>query len=318
MTATIKPPDKGPAERRRLRLSSMEILGFSDSSSTWSESTLPPVPGETRRGRHETTVADLQPEDFGGRLTGGNIRWGLVTTLVLLFAGLLGVGVWLSQRTGAEERASLTTLDSRATDLAAAIPTLEQASDQLLDAGPSQRAVDLLTLESAARGLFEASGDLGNTRTDFRSAASQASSSTLDGIRLATGARSYRSAVIPLLEAPALETDPEIIALDEAARQFGSWQLAFDDVRTALPDGVLSPVSEQLDILSGDLATILGRYVDALRQNDETEAERVLADLDDRLTTIEAQLDATLVEVQTRIDVRIAEANEALSRILGN
>ncbi len=317
MTATIKPPDKVAAERRALRLSLMEILGFSDFSSTWSEAPTPSL-DVPRRGRHEATVADLQPQEFGGRLTGGNVRWGLVVTLVISFMGFSGLALWLYQRPVAEERASLDLLDTSAAELEAAMPTLEQANLNLLDAGTSDGNPGLFAVESAARALFEASGELAEGQTDYRLAAAQASRATLDGVRLATASSSYRAAVVPMLRVPAFETDRELIALDEAARQFGDWQLAFDDVRSALPDGVLPAVSEQLDLLSGDLASILGKYVDALRADDETGAQVVLADLDDRLTLIENQLDDTIAEVQARIDGRIGEAHEALDRILDN
>lgn len=318
MTATISPPDKGPAERHGLRLSSMEILGFSDSASTWSDAP-PPTPSESpRRGRHETTVADLQPQEFGGRLTGSNVRWGLVSLMVLLFVGVVGLGYWLYQRPIAQEQASLGQLDTRAADLEATLPLLEQANEDLLTETPAGEAADLFEVESAARALFETSGDLGSSQTDARAAASQASSSTLDAVRLATAAGSYRAAVLPQLEAPALETDPELIALDEAARQFGDWQLSFNDVRTALRGDVMSGVTEQLDILSGDLAAVLGRYVDALREDDMAAADSVLADLDGRLADIRDQLDSAVGDVQVRIDERIAEAGSALGRITGN
>lgn len=319
MTATIKPPDKRSDERRALRLSSMEILGFSDAESTWSDS----VPTEetssvSRRGRHEATVADLIPEELGGRLTGGNIRWGLVAMTVLLVAGLAGLGYWIYQRPQAQEQTSLATLTSQASALQSAIPALDQRSDELLTADPSAGSGALDDVERAARSLFATSSDLGSSQVEVRTAASQASGSALDGVRLTTGAGSYRAAVVPMLAAPELETDPELIELDEAARQFGDWQLSFDNVRTALPDAVLPDVNQQLDILSGDLPSILGRYVDALREDDTTAADEVMADLGERLGAIRDELDESLAEVQTRVDARIEETRLALDRILGD
>lgn len=318
MTATIKPPDKGPAERHGLRLSSMEILGFSDSSSMWSDAPTSAPPKSPRRGRHETTVADLQPQEFGGRLTGSNVRWGLVSLMVLLFVGVVGLGYWLYQRPIAQEQASLSQLNTRAADLETALPRLAQANEDLLAETPTGEASDLFEVESAARVLFETSGELGSSQTDTRAAASQASSSTLDAVRLATATGSYRAAVLPQLEAPVLETDPELIALDEAARQFGDWQLSFNEVRTALRGDVLTDVTEQLDILSGDLAAVLGRYVDALREDDMSAANSVVGDLDGRLADVREQLDSAVSDVQLRIDERIAEARAALGRIAGD
>jgi hypothetical protein len=315
MTATIKPPDKGPAERRGLRMSSMEILGFSDSTSTWSDSPTPPTSETTHRGRHETTVADLQPEEFGGRLIGGNVRWGLVTIFALLLLGLVGFGYWVYQRPLTQQQASLDALATDASELEDVIPVLEEVNAELLTSEPSTVSADLSTVETAARSLFDRSGEISGSQ-DVRAAASQASRSALDGVRLAIEARSYRAAVLPILEAPQLETDPALIELDEAARQFGSWQLSFDNVRTALPDDVLSSVTERLDIISGDLAAVLSSYVDALREDDKAGAEAVLADLAAHLDETRGSLETALGDVQTRVDVRLEEVGLAIDRIL--
>lgn len=317
MTATIKPPPERRSRRRAIRLSSMEILGFSDSASTWFDSPVETAPPTPHRGRHETTVADLQPEDFGGRLDGSNIRWGVIAPAALILVAIAWFGYWLYQRPIAQQQASLSDVTAQAEELRATLPELQGFNDELLDpeaAGDSS----LAGVAATARSLFEASGGLGPTQDGIRAASSQASASALDAIGLATETRSYRAAVLPLLDTPGLETDPELIALDEAARRFGDWQLGFDEVLSALPDGVLSDVTEQLDTLSGDLATIMGDYVDALRTDDPTAAEAVLADLGLRLRAIEDELDGTTAEIQTRVDGRISEAIDALGRILEN
>ena len=317
MTATIKPPEKERPERRSLRFSSMEVLGFADSESTWSDSApVSSVPKTARRGRHEATVADLRPEDPGDRLIGGNVRWGLVAMILLLIGGGTAAGLWLYQQPAAQEAASVATVTSEASELATSLPTLEQFNSDLTAAEPTAGASALSGLEATARSLFAASADLGSGQTGMRAAASQASGSTLDAIRLATEARSYRAAVLPMLTPPELETDPELIELDEAARQFGDWQLGFDNVRTALPENILSDVTQQLDILSGDLSTLLGRYVDALREDDPAAVERVMSDLSERLAAVDQLLVSELQAIQARIETRIDEARQALDRIL--
>lgn len=316
MTATLRPPAKDSDDRRVLRFSSMEILGFSDSASTWSESPTPTTPRTTKRGRHEATVADLAPVDIGGPLTRGNVRWWLVTVILLLVAGLAGLGYLVYRRPMVQELASIETVLAQASDLASAIPVLEQFNKNMPDADPSRGTSELFAVESSARSLFEASGQLESSHADMKTAASQASTSVLDGIRLATEAHSYRAALLPVLQTPDLETDPDLIELDEAARMFGDWQLGFNNVRGALPDAVLADVTQQLDILSGDLASIMGRYVDALREDDRVQAEKVRADLGLRLEEIESQLDTTLADVQTRVDIRIEEALAALDQVL--
>lgn len=319
MTATIKPPEKDRSERRGLKFSSMEILGFADSESTWSDAApAGSAPKVVRRGRHEATVADLRPEDPGDRLTGSNVRWGLVAMILLLIGGAAAAGLWLYQRPAAQEASSVATLTAQASELESALPTLEQFNTDFLATDIPAETSGLATLEATARSLFAASADLGSGQTEMRTAASQASGSTLDAIRLATEARSYRAAVLPMLTPPELETDPELIELDEAARQFGDWQLGFDNVRTALPESILSDVSQQLDILSGDLSTLLGRYVDALREDDPAAVERVMTDLSERLTAVDELLESELGAIQARVETRMDEARQALDRILAD
>lgn len=326
MTATINPPDKGTKPRRRpLRFSSLEVLGFSDAESVWSEppaNTLSVPDHDTLfRGRHEAgpdPLAGWSPEDVGSRLSGSNIRWGLVVVATLAIAAAAAFGYWLWQRPVAEAQASQQAVTGQAASLQADLAALDQINraltDDQIDAGPG--ALD--RIETEARALFEASGALPSTGSDVRTAASQAASATLDGVRLLRGASAYRAAVTPALAAPALETDPELIALDEAARAFGGWQHDFDDIRTALPAGVLSEVTQDLDILSGELATIMGRYVDALREDDQPGAQSVLLDLTNRLSQVGRSLDESLENVQERVGNRITEAGNALERIVGS
>lgn len=293
----------------------MEILGFSDSASTWSDTPVEAPPVTPRRGRHEATVADLRPEEFGSRLTGSNIRWGVTALVALTLAGLAWLGYWLYQRPIVLQEESLAAVSARAEELQETLPALQRFNEDLLAAEPTVAASSLTAVEASARSLFEASGGLGAGQDGIRAAASQASSSTLDAIRLVGEARSYRAAVAPLLETPALQTDPELVALDEAARRFGDWQLGFDAMRGALPDGVLPEVTDQLDALSGDLATVMGDYVDALRTDNAIAAESVLADLGLELGAIGDELDGAIAEIQTRVDARISQASDALGQI---
>lgn len=97
MTATTKPPIRERRSHRPIRFFSMETLGFSNPSATWTDSPISiphTTPATSRRGRHEApepepmTVADWDPEDFGTRLSGRNIRWSIVTmVLMMLCAG---------------------------------------------------------------------------------------------------------------------------------------------------------------------------------------------------------------------------------------
>ncbi len=325
MTATTKPPDNRTSTRRQLRFSSLETLGFSDATTTWSESPLKTVetadePQVQRRGRHEAEpdpLSDWHPEEIGRRLIGGNVRWSLVAVLVLVVAGAVALAYWLYQHPSAIEQASLATVTEHALALDASLSVLEEFNAALLEDTESTGTADLFALQGEARTLFNSSGALDGSATDLRAAALRAASSTLDGIRLADTAHSYRAAVLPILVAPRLETDPALIALDEAARQFGTWQLSFDQVRTALPDEVLPNVTQQLDILAGDLTSIMGRYVDALREDDANAANGALLEMSSRLAQIHSVLNNAIADIQERVSERVDESRESLDRILG-
>jgi hypothetical protein len=319
MTATINPPENGRSSRRRpIRFMSMESLGFSDATTIWSDRPPPPA---VPRGRHlarppePAALADWKPEDVGHRLTGGNFRWGVTIGLLAVTGALAYFGIWLYQRPAAQAEISLAGLTTHATALQSALRTLEEFNNDLLGLDPATTTAALFDIESRARALFDASGDLARDQTGLRAAATQAAGSAMDGLRLAGDAHSYRLAVFPILVAPELETDPALVELDEAARSFGAWQLKFDEVRTALPDGILPDVTARLDMLSGDLTSILGQYVDALREDDMSAAAAVLATLATRLTEVEETLSASLDEIQRRVEVRIEETRQALDRL---
>lgn len=324
MTATIKPSAKGDRARRRaLRFSSMESLGFSDATSVWTDSETPLV--EPEKGRHVApmrapeTLADWAPEDFGRQLTGRDVRWHRIAAVVLVVGTLAGFGFWLYQRPEARDLASVGDVRDQARMLATAMPTLVEFNEGLTgDGDTTSGTAALFEVESVARTLFEASASLPDDQLDMRSTSSDAAGSAIDGLRLVGDAHSYRSAVLPYLTAPALETDPSLIELDQAARSFGEWQLRFDEMRTALPDGILPDVTRQVDVLSGDLTSIMGRYVDALRQDDGPAAVDVVADLRYRLTQIDSSLSAALGDIQRRVQVHIGEADRAIQALLAD
>lgn len=333
MTATIRPPERGSHTRGPLRVTSLETLGFSDAVSVWSDTrpripltpSVPPV-GDgrvVRRGRHEAppppepdTVADWVPAEFGGRLTGSNIRWALVAVIVTLVAGAAVFGYWLYQRPGSLQEASTIEVTARATALETALPALEEFNSGLLTADPITGTSSLFAVESEARALFEASGGLATSQSELRRAASEAAASALDGIRLASETHSYRVAVLPILQIPDLVTDRSLIELDEAARSFGDWQLSFDNVRTALPESVMSDVTLRLDVLSTDLPSFLTSYVDALREDDSAAARTAVSDLSARLDEIGESLADSVEGIQTRVSLRIEETRQALHRLL--
>lgn len=319
MTATTGPPTKEGRRRRRIRFSSMETLGFSNPSSIWSDHTPPDV---ARRGKHEKvapepdTLADWQPQAMENRLNGRDFRWSIILSSILVIIGLAAAAYWIYQRTDTTSAQAVDAVHEEAINLREALPSLEKFN-AALPGDETGLDADAALVDKAARGLFEAAGGLADTESGLRSAAGTAASSALDALRLVTEADSYRVAVAPILVTPALETDPQLVQLDDAVRGFGNWQLHFDEVRTALPDGVLSDTTEQLDILSGDLSGFLASYMDALRGDDGRKAQRTLEELNRRLEGIHEQMVSSVAAVQTRVSNQIDETRRALDRMLG-
>jgi len=269
----------------------------------------------------ETAVDPLtawEPTEFGGRrYDGSNFRLSLLVVFLIAIAGVGAFAYWLYQRPVVEATANAAAVASTATALDDSLPSLETFNATLVDSEPAADTADLFAVDAAARALFEASAALGNDSVQARSAAASAAGSALDGVRLAGDTHAYKMAVLPLLVTPSLETDPALVELDAAARSFGEWQLRFDAVRTALPEGVLPGVTEQLDVLSGDLNTILTGYLDALRSDDPSAVTPVIADLENRLTEVGALMSAAVEETQSRVTARIAETRAALSQLAG-
>jgi hypothetical protein len=300
----------------------MESLGFSDASSTWSDNPIV-VPFVEPRGRHVAPppppdlLADWQPEEIGSRLTGSNVRWGLISLLFVLAAGLAATAIWAYQRPAALAEASTEAVTAEATALATALPTLESFNVDLLVGDQTFISSDLFAVEGAARTLFQVSGDISSNESGVRSAATTAASAALDGVRILSDAQAYQMAIVPILVVPGLETDPALIELDEAARTFGDWQMRFDEVRTALPEGSMPKVTEQLDIVSGNLAATLTSYLDALRTDDRTAAASVVTELGVRLETVGTALTAALEDAQREVAGRIGETRQALDVLLG-
>lgn len=273
---------------------------------------------ETAPAPEPDPLADWEPQDIAPRLAGGNIRWGVVTTLIVLIVAALGLSFWAYQRTAARDDVPIeASLGDDIDGLLASLGSLEALNDALVAETPGLESIDIGDVDAAARQLFEAGGELPHSQTEARYLAAGAAGSALDGVRLAGEARSYLLAVAPLLDAPALETDPSVIALDDAVRAFGDWQLWFDEVRTALPDNVLSSATEQLDVLSGDLTSILGDYIDGLREDDQAAAAAAVGELSSRLDDVHAMLDGSLGRTWDLVGQRISETRDALAQLQG-
>jgi hypothetical protein len=296
----------------------MESLGFSNPESIWTDSpnadpAISLIAASEADIVANQTMADWAPTEVTERLGGRSFRWGVLLFSVAVIAALAGAAWWIYQRPATEAAAATAAVIDDAENLQSSLTGLEEFNAGLEVAGEDADTAGLFVADAAARQLFADSGALPATESATRSAAAAASSATLDGVRLASDAHAYLNAVGPILVAPDLETDPNLVELDEAARSFGDWQLRFDQVRTALPDGVLPGITEQLDVLSGDLSAILTAYVDALRTDDGGAVTEVLAGLSGRLQDVAGELETELVATKAEVTDRIAEARAALT-----
>ena len=314
MTAT-RPRARGRhSVRRPLRFSSLESLGFTDSTThVWSDPPSPPTPPDPIEPE---TLADWRPEEIGGRLVGSNVRWSVIVLLVATVAVMAGVGVWLYQRPAAEAEAAASGLITQASRVETALPALDRFNQDLLTAENLTADTALVELEREVRTMFEASTALGESRAEVANAAAQAVDSALEGVRLAREAIAYRLAVLPILAAPPLETDPNRIELDEAARLFGDWQIIFDETLEALPEDLLSEITVRLNGISTELPSLLNQYMDALRGDDAAGAAAVLTDLGTRLAEVDASMKTALEGVQRQVTEHIAATRTALATII--
>ncbi len=304
----------------------MEALGFIDTpgiAGTWTTTAVPPTTAVTRPTSQIAPAidpfVDWQPTEVGSRLLRGRIRWGLASASLLMAAGLIGIGFWIYQRPAALASEALTKVQTSASALSPELVAAQELNNRLLDQGlmPNTVMAALLTLDSKARDLFTTSATLPSSEATFRTRAADSASGALDASRLLGTSYAYRAAVIPILAAPEFETDASLVALDDAARQFGEWQSKFDSVRSALPAGTLSPVTTELAIISGDLDSLQTRYLDAIRKGDRWGAITVGNELNHRLANAEGILYSGLSEVQAKVQSRIDKALSTIELLLG-
>lgn len=332
MTATIRRPDPNQARQRRprrarVRFSFMESLGFIESPTTVSRTWAPPYPvpsqgtplAPVKRGAHERTVADLDPIDTTSELLSRNVRWGVVATSTVVLLGLGVLAGWLWQRPSSLAEAAVSELTTSAADLAPKLESLQEATATLGASQIDTSAINLATLsvDAAARELFNASAALPASQSGPRTQAADIASRALDASRILSDATAYRAAAVQILAAPAFETNPELIALDEAVRQIGSWRLNFDQIRSALPEGTMSSISNQLHVISGNLESIQNRYIDGLREDDQRAAESALLELAVQLEVAETLLTRSLGETQESVAGLIEESLTGIDRLLG-
>lgn len=314
----------------------MEMFGFIDTPNTVSTTVVRPQPAPSQPvvGRHEAIpgrvvpaeesptapeeefdpFADWTPQEVGARLTKGRIRWGLVTSLVVLFAALLAGAYWLYQLPEAEARQARAAVTQSGTDAVSDLTALTTLADGLT--GPSLDPANvnrvLLSFDASTRSLFESGGALPASDGLARASALDIAGKMSDAQRLFTEGSTYRNAVIPMLEPPALESDTSLVTLDDASAAFSDWEVRFDTIRASLPNGAFADITAGLDAIAASLPDAQRDYLDAVRIEDSTAAAAVLAGIEEALDEVRASLFAVLGNVQERVQSLIEDALGAL------
>lgn len=317
---------RSQAKKSRLpRLFSMELLGFMDSpgvAGTWSP--IPEPSGNGAPGRHTpqeelARIADQAPTDVGSELFQGNIRWSVLAALVIIGAGIAALGAWVTQKPVSDRAEAIAAVEGTAAELRLAVAEMTALNEGLAGAEVDTASVNekLSRVDALARELFTASAALPQSDATIRARATDVSSEALDATKLLREAYAYRATVLPVLAPPVLETDPQLIEIDEAVRQFGAWQSRFDEVRTALPEAFMEKVTIELGSISGQLEAMLSDYVDALRSENASSAADAVDSLERRLSTAETTLFSALGDVQTRVQRHIDASKFALGLLVG-
>jgi hypothetical protein len=305
----------------------METLGFFDEPvliPTWSTPiSTPLVPAAPAPSQHtapspgEDFLAGWRSTTVESRLLKGRVRWGLAVTLTLLVAGLSVLALWLYRQPQVAAAQALVQAEEAAADLDARLYALEDLNRSLLsdELDLTEATAVLFAVDDTARALFRSSAELTSAPSAVRSQAADAAGEALDAANRLGDLIAYQTAVAPYLAVPQLETDPTLISLEEAARLFGKWRADFDQVRTALPTGVLPEVGTQLTLVSAALEAVERRYLDSLRA--DTDATESLEGLSQRLAEVERSLEEALTSAQAEIAERIGRSRQALEALLG-
>ncbi|MFQ5522827.1 MAG: hypothetical protein ACE5F5_04540 [Acidimicrobiia bacterium] len=301
----------------------METLGFfevPEAVPTWSTSVAAvsaqlPESEAPQRSTRDDFLTSWEPAE--PRALGKRVRWGLALTLTLLVASLSSLALWLYRQPEAEAAQALTRVQDAASRLDQELMALDDMNASLLapDQDLTQATAVLLTVDELARSLFESSVELSPAQAELKVRAADAASQALEAARQLDDLLAYHAAMASVLVAPSMETDPELITLEEAARLFGEWRAGFDRIRTNLPDGVLPEVTAELNLISAELETIQRQYLDALRSGTmATEPQQTLS-----LRLVEASqiLGESLGVSRAAIAERIERARSALAPLVG-
>ncbi|CAN5826598.1 hypothetical protein BH23ACT4_BH23ACT4_06950 [soil metagenome] len=334
---TVKTHRKAKA----VRYSMMESLGFTETPTVTYTTPRVAIPDAPRTPRHlaptpstrhgtveeiwntteldTASMADWAPIEVEKRLN-KRVRL-LLVAIWILIVGVIGAGgVWLWQNSDRSSETAIAgvqqagsalgeTLDPLATATALIDPANGPMPDSILPA--------VADADATSRELFSAAADLSGTQAGSRSVATDAATLTLEATRNLSNLSAYIGAVTPILTAPNLITEPELIDLQTAVAEFGTWRSTFGMVLSNLPERVMPELTAELDAIRNDLEAMQGAYVDGLREDDRVAALDAVRAVEGRLATAWGIL---LVEVETAkvaITGQIDDAREAVLSLTG-
>ena len=309
------------ARRRRPRFALMESLGFYEQTTAAkpARATAVVVPNQPSPPPVVDPFDGWTPTTFGRQLTSGRVRWSQVVGVIMMCAGIAGIAAWLYLRPTelaanaiAEVRAKAVALQPSLTALAA---INGRGTPESLG---SPSAIDaLLEVDRHARALFQAAGSLIDEQEQSRAVAADAAAGAIAAARILADTIAYRDALLPVITAPALETDPELVELDAAAFAYGEWHARFETVRDSLPVGVLDDVTTRLGMVAAESKQIQARYLDSLRSDDAMGAQAAILDLATLLDAVDVELSAAIAQNQEKAATRIADAIALIESLLG-
>ena len=324
---------------RRQRYSMMESLGFTETPSVSYSSARPVSPkaaparlvstngsrGSTVDEMWNTTelqadsMMDWKPVDMERRLN-KRVRYPLVAIWVVIIGVLAAGGVWLWQNSDRASSTAFAAVQEAAAELAASLDPLVAAAasiDPTAEAMPDTILPSAADTDEASRTLFSMAAELSTAHATSRSLATDAATQALAATKNLTNTAAYLAAITPVLTAPSLITEPELIEMGAAAADFGGWRARFEMVVSNLPEGILSPVTAELTVLGGELEGIQGAYLDGLREDDQAAALEAVNTLEGRLASAWGLLVEEVELARTSIQDDINTASETLMSLTG-
>lgn len=324
---------------RRQRYSMMESLGFTETPSVayssprpTSRKTAPTRLVSTNGGRSTTvdemwnttelqagSMTDWKPVDIERRLN-KKVRYPLIAIWVVIIGVIAAGGAWLWQNSDRASATAFTDVQEAAAGLAATLDPLAEAAatiDANAEVVPGAILSSAANADEASRTLFSTAAELSSSHATSRSLASDAATQTLNATKSLTNTAAYLAAITPVLTAPSLITEPDLIDLGSAATDFGGWRARFDMVVSNLPEGVLSSVTAHLNGIENELEAIQGAYLDGLREDDQAAAQEAVGTLEGRLTSAWSLLLDETELAKASIQDEINAARETLVSLTG-